>query len=78
MIARPASRDPAAKNKLSALIKRVQRGDSILITDRGVPVAQLVPVRIIALGRLERERRLTDDDRLARAARREGFEVLGA
>ena len=36
----------SAKNRLSALIKRVQRGDSILITDRGVPVAKLVPVQI--------------------------------
>jgi prevent-host-death family protein len=36
----------SAKNRLSALIKRVQRGDSILITDRGVPVAKLVPVQL--------------------------------
>lgn len=35
-----------AKNRLSALIKRVQRGDSIVITDRGVPVARLVPVQL--------------------------------
>jgi len=36
----------SAKNQLSALIKRVQRGDSIVITDRGVPVAKLVPVQL--------------------------------
>jgi prevent-host-death family protein len=35
-----------AKNRLSALIKEVQGGESILITDRGVPVAKLVPVRL--------------------------------
>jgi len=35
-----------AKNQLSALIKRVQKGEPILITDRGVPVAKLVPVQI--------------------------------
>jgi prevent-host-death family protein len=35
-----------AKNRLSALIKRVQRGEPILITDRGVPVAKLVPVQL--------------------------------
>lgn len=35
-----------AKNQLSALIKRVQRGESILITDRGVPVARLAPVQL--------------------------------
>ena len=36
----------SAKNRLSALIKRVQRGEPILITDRGVPVAKLVPVTL--------------------------------
>jgi prevent-host-death family protein len=36
----------SAKNRLSALIRRVQRGESVLITDRGVPVAQLVPVQL--------------------------------
>lgn len=35
-----------AKNQLSALIKRVQRGEPIVITDRGVPVAKLVPVEL--------------------------------
>jgi len=35
-----------AKNRLSALIKRVQRGESVTITDRGVPVAKLVPVQL--------------------------------
>lgn len=33
-----------AKNQLSALIRRVQGGEAVLITDRGMPVAQLVPV----------------------------------
>jgi prevent-host-death family protein len=36
----------SAKNHLSALIKRVQKGEPILITDRGVPVAKLVPVQL--------------------------------
>jgi prevent-host-death family protein len=35
-----------AKNNLSALVKEVQAGKTILITDRGVPVAKLVPVRL--------------------------------
>jgi prevent-host-death family protein len=34
----------SAKNQFSALVKRVQRGEPILITDRGVPVAKLVPI----------------------------------
>ena len=33
-----------AKNGLSALIDRVRSGESILILDRGVPVARLEPV----------------------------------
>jgi prevent-host-death family protein len=35
-----------AKNRLSALIKQVQQGEPIVITDRGVPVAQLVPIHL--------------------------------
>ena len=33
-----------AKNAFSALIQKVRRGETILITDRGVPVAQIVPL----------------------------------
>lgn len=33
-----------AKNGLSALLDRVRHGESILIEDRGIPVAQLIPV----------------------------------
>lgn len=36
----------SAKNRLSALIKEVQGGEPVLITDRGVPVAKLVPIRL--------------------------------
>ena len=48
-----------AKNGLSALIDRVRGGETILILDRGVPVARLEPVSAYAdstgrLSRLER------------------------
>ena len=45
-----------AKNGLSALIDRVRGGESILILDRGVPVARLEPVTGMAdpTGRLRR------------------------
>jgi prevent-host-death family protein len=33
-----------AKNGLSALIDRVKAGESVMITDRGTPVARLEPV----------------------------------
>jgi prevent-host-death family protein len=47
------------KNKLSALIDRVKGGQSILILDRGVPVARLEPVAAYAdpTGRLSRLQR---------------------
>ena len=49
-----------AKNGLSALIDQVKAGETILITDRGVPVARLEPAATTAdddegrLARLER------------------------
>jgi prevent-host-death family protein len=45
-----------AKNGLSALIDRVRAGESVLITDRGVPVARLEPATRLEdpSGRLER------------------------
>jgi prevent-host-death family protein len=45
-----------AKNGLSALIAQVQGGESVLILDRGVPVARLDPVTGTAdpSGRLHR------------------------
>ncbi len=33
-----------AKNKLSALLARVERGDEVTITRRGIAIAKLVPV----------------------------------
>jgi len=32
-----------AKNKLSQLVKRAQAGEEVVIANRGVPVARLVP-----------------------------------
>lgn len=45
-----------AKNRLSALLDQVRRGERILILDRGVPVARLEPVVGYpdATGRLQR------------------------
>ena len=45
-----------AKNGLSSLLDQVKAGESILITDRGVPVARIEPVTSSAdpIGRVER------------------------
>jgi prevent-host-death family protein len=51
-----------AKNELSALLRRVRRGESVLICDRGKPVARLSPVEA---GAEEGD----DADRLARLER---------
>ena len=50
-----------AKNGLSALLDRVRHGESILIEDRGIPVAQLTPVAGTGAG--------ADRDRLTRLER---------
>jgi prevent-host-death family protein len=50
-----------AKNRLSALIERVRQGQSVIIEDRGVPVAQLGPIVTRAAGR--------DEDRIVRLER---------
>src|ERR671930_642110 len=45
-----------AKNGLSALIDRVRAGESIMLTDRGVPVARIEPVTRLddVTGRMQR------------------------
>lgn len=37
-----------ARQNLSELIEQVKKGQEILITDRGTPVARLVPARTLA------------------------------
>jgi prevent-host-death family protein len=50
-----------AKNRLSALLDHVRQGESVIIEDRGVPVAQLSPVADRTAG--------GDRDRIARLVR---------
>jgi prevent-host-death family protein len=59
-----------AKNRLSALIDRVRHGETVIIEDRGLPVAQLAPVA----GRSD----TTDADRLARLERQGILRPAGA
>jgi len=47
-----------AKAKLSALLERVKTGESITITDRGMPVAQIVPIPVSEVDWDERLERL--------------------
>lgn len=81
-----------AKATLSALLERVKAGETVTITDRGVPVAQLAPLpdgsgvdRDARLERLERQgliRRATEmldvDALLARPLPRFEGSVLAA
>jgi prevent-host-death family protein len=50
-----------AKAKLSALLDRVKAGETITITDRGVPVAQLMPLN--AAGEVDWDARLASLER---------------
>lgn len=45
----------ALKQNASAVVARVAAGESLVITDRGRPIAQLVPLREPALERLVTE-----------------------
>ena len=47
------------KNKLSAYVDKARRGETVLVLDRGVPVAQLAPATD-----------LPDDERIARLVRK--------
>jgi prevent-host-death family protein len=47
------------KNELSAYLRRVGRGERIVVTDRGKPIAEMGPIRA---------ERLSSDERMARLA----------
>jgi prevent-host-death family protein len=47
------------KNKLSAYLDKVRAGETVLVLDRGVPVAELTPVSD-----------MSDDERIARLVRK--------
>jgi prevent-host-death family protein len=59
-----------AKNQLSALIDRVRHGETIVITDRGRPVARLVSALVNAAE--------DPEGRLARLERRGGLRLATA
>lgn len=45
----------------SRFLKRVQAGESLIVTDRGKPIARLVPLRRGVQTRAEIEQRLIED-----------------
>lgn len=59
-----------AKARLSRLVREVQRGKEWLITERGRPVARLVPAAVRELSLQERVRRLEDSGLIERMRRR--------
>jgi len=75
----------AAKTRLSELLDRVERGEQIIITRHGRPVARLVPerqgdrmaaraavARLVALGERTTKRGINLSDAQIRALREEG------
>jgi prevent-host-death family protein len=53
-----------AKNELSRYVEYVRRGGRVRILVRGVPAAELVPVRIVASKDVEEEAELRELERL--------------
>jgi len=49
------------KNELSAYLRRVRRGERIVVTDRGKPVAEVGPVRADRLSSDQRMARLVEE-----------------
>ncbi len=65
-----------AKNRLSELLQRVKRGETILILDRNRPVARIEPVSGMAASDHERLKELERTGVLRRAKRRPGANFI--
>ncbi len=61
-----------AKNRLSAYIDLVRKGETVLITDRNLPVAQLVPITPATRADDEAWLRALERKGLVRRARKRG------
>jgi prevent-host-death family protein len=48
------------KNRLGKYLKRVRAGESVVVTDRGVPVAELRPIDVGSLSPEDRLQRMAD------------------
>jgi prevent-host-death family protein len=59
-----------AKAHLSRILKRVQEGQEVILTDRGRPVGKIVPIPEQSLSLAERLKRLEDEGLLERRAAR--------
>ncbi|MBI2892050.1 MAG: type II toxin-antitoxin system prevent-host-death family antitoxin [Deltaproteobacteria bacterium] len=66
------------KNRLSAYLQLVQKGEHLVVTDRGKPVAEVLPVRGRVMSSEERLQQLADrgEVRLARRRRVADFEPV--
>jgi prevent-host-death family protein len=56
------------KNRLGKYLARVKLGESVVVTDRGVPVAELRPIDAGNLTTEERLRRMADAGDISRAS----------
>lgn len=48
------------KNRLGAYLRRVKSGETVVVTDRGVPVAEIRPVEVEHLSTEDRLRRMSE------------------
>jgi len=66
------------RQNVSALLRRVQAGESFEVTDRGHPVARIVPLRAGPLEQMVSEGRVTPGGDLLETLRRLGLPAAGA
>jgi prevent-host-death family protein len=67
-----------AKNRLSELLARVKRGETVLILERDQPIARIVPIEKSAVDADERLAELERSGVLRRPVRKPGPDMLGS
>ncbi len=67
-----------AKNRLSELLARVKRGETVLILERDQPIARIVPIEKSTVDADERLAELERTGVLRRPVRKPGSDMLGS
>lgn len=66
------------KNRLSEFLRRVQRGERLIVTERTRPIAELGPIREAGRGEEEWLAHLEEQGELTRPRRRRAFRAVRA